>query len=57
MENTLWGKGASIPLGILKAHNSEEMVHYNQDRESVADTSAPSEENITTLTPSVSTTR
>ena len=57
MEITLQGKASFVPRGNPKAHNSEDMVDDNQDRESVSETSYPSEENSTTLTPSFRTIR
>ena len=57
MESSLRGKSDSVPPGPPKAHNSQEMVEYNQYRDSLDYTSALSEENITILNPSVKTKR
>ena len=51
------GKLSYIPRGPPKAHNSDDVVVRNQERESVSDTIDTSEENSKTLTTSVRTTR
>ena len=49
-------KSAFAPWVLPKAHNLEEILYDNQERGSVSETSARSQDNIKTLTPSVRTT-
>ena len=58
----LGGDGKKLPREIIlrtmstpKAYNLEDILYDNQDRGSVAETSGTSQDNITTLTPSVRT--
>ena len=53
IEIRLQGKLAAVLWGHIKAYNLEEMVDDNQERDSVAETSHPLEDNNTTLSPSV----
>ena len=56
MESSPRGKSA-FPLWLIpKAHYLEEILYDNKERGSVAETLDTSEENSTTLTPSVRTT-
>ena len=49
------GKSSFSSLVLPKDHNLEEILYDNQERGSVAETSAPSQDNSPTLTPSVRT--
>ena len=55
MEISPRGKSSFTPWVLPKAHNLEEILYDNQERGSVAENSDPSQENSTTLTPSVRT--